>query len=112
MRRLGEDQEGGVDEGAVGDVAVQIRSAEPTKTIPTITPIQKPSMTPHRPTIVVASQRWRLEDVVDAAGGEGEGPRAGDQEDARGGVGEGEEGVAVVNPGCLASLLVKCPTIR
>jgi len=69
-------------------------------------------MTPHRPTIVVASQRWRPEDVVDAAGGEGgEGPRAGDQEDARGGVGEGEEGVAVEKQVCLASLMVKCPTI-
>jgi len=65
-------------------------------------------MTPHRP-IVVASQRWRPEDAVDAAGGEG--PRAGDQEDARGGVGEREEGVAVEKPVCLASLMVKCPTI-
>jgi len=46
-------------------------------------------------------------DVVDDAGGEGS--RA---EDARGGVGEGEEGVAVVKPVCLASLMVKCPTIR
>jgi len=75
-------------------------------------------MTPHLPTIVVASQRWRPEDVVDAAGGEGEeDPQAGDQEDAREGVEEegveGGEGVAVlsVNSGCLASLLLKCPTI-
>jgi len=60
--------------------------------------------------------------VVDAAGGEGgEGLQAGDQEDARGGVveeeeeevGEGAKGVAVlsVNSGCLASLLMKCPTV-
>jgi len=69
-------------------------------------------MTPHRPTIIVAFQLWRPEDVVDAAGEEGgEGPRVGDQEDARGGVAEGEEVVAVVEPVSLASLMVKCPTI-
>jgi len=121
MRRLGEGQEEeeGVDEEAVGDVAVQIRSVKLTKTKLTITLTQRPPMTSHRPIMVVASQLWRLEDVVDAAGGEGEeGPQAGDQEDARGGVeeegvGEGGEGVAVlsVNSGCLVSLLVKCPTI-
>jgi len=120
MRRLGEGREGegGVDEGAVGGVAVKIISVEPTKMIPTITPTQRPPMRPHRPTMVVASQLWRPGDVVDAAGGEGEeGPQAGDQEDARGGVeeegvGEGEVvAVLLVNSGCLASLLVKCPTI-
>jgi len=55
-----------------------------------MTPTQRPPMTPHCPTIVVESQRWRPEDVVDAAGEEGgEGPQAGDQEDARRGVEEG-----------------------